>query len=68
MWYFGETERQAKEALLLIQQESLEAVQQNVEEMKELGEAPESKKEEGIKNQNGGNNYKSGDNQYSNEE
>ena len=65
MWYFGETEKQAKEALIRIQQENLEAVEQNVTEMKMLGQAPESKKEESPKNEDGDNNFKSGDNQYS---
>lgn len=64
MWYFGETERQAKEALMLVQQESLESVQQNIEEMNMLGQTPESKKEESPKDKNG-NTFKSGDNQYS---
>ena len=45
MWYFGETERQAREALMRVQEESLEAVQNNIDEMKMLGQAPESKKE-----------------------
>ena len=71
MWYFGETERQAKEALMLVQQESLESVQQNLEEMNILGQTPESKKENSPKDQNKDSNtnpanqYKSGDNQYS---
>ena len=65
MWYFGETERQAREALIKIQQENLEAVQQNLEEMEMLGQVPESKKEESPKDEQGGNNFKSGDNQYS---
>jgi A118 family predicted phage portal protein len=65
MWYFGETERQAREALIRIQQENLEAVQQNIAEMDMLGATPESKKEESPKDENGNNNFKSGDNQYS---
>lgn len=65
MWYFGETERQAREALMRVQQESLESVQQNIEEMTMLGQTPESKKEESPKNEEGNNNFKSGDNQYS---
>lgn len=67
MWYFGETEHQAKEALMRVQQESLESVQQNVAEMALLGQTPESKKEESPKNpsNNSNNNFKSGDNQYS---
>ena len=65
MWYFGETERQAREALIRIQQENLEAVEQNIAEMELLGQTPESKKEESPKNEAGGNNFKSGDNQYS---
>jgi len=65
MWYFGETERQAREALMRVQQESLESVQQNIEEMGLLGQTPESKKKESPKNEEGGNNFKSGDNQYS---
>ena len=65
MWYFGETKRQAKEALLLIQQENLEAVQENLEQMEIMGQAPESKKEESPKDENGTNDFKSGDNQYS---
>ena len=64
MWYFGETERQAREALIRVQQENLEAVQENVAEMEMLGQTPESKKEESPKDQNN-NNFKSGDNQYS---
>ena len=63
MWYFGETERQAKEALLRVQKENLEAVEENVASMKIAGETPESKKEEGIKD--GTTEYHSGDNQYS---
>ena len=65
MWYFGETERQAKEALIRIQQENLEAVQQNLAEMDIMGATPDSKKEESPKNEEGNNNFKSGDNQYS---
>lgn len=72
MWYFGETENQAREALIRIQQENLEAVQQNVEEMQLLGQTPESKKEESPKSYNQANQgsnkddgFKSGDNQYS---
>ena len=68
MWYFGETENQAREALIRIQQENLEAVEQNVNEMKILGQAPESKKEESPKSNNQANQddgFKSGDNQYS---
>lgn len=76
MWYFGETENQAREALIRIQQENLEAVEQNVNEMKILGQAPESKKEESPKSSNQANQgsnkgsnqddgFKSGDNQYS---
>lgn len=70
MWYFGETERQAREALIKIQQESLESVQQNVLEMEMLGQTPDSKKEESPKSSNNTNNekkFRSGDNQYSNE-
>lgn len=65
MWYFGETERQAKEALIRIQQENLEAVEQNVTEMELLGQTPQSKKEESPKDEEGNNNFRSGDNQYS---
>ena len=65
MWYFGETEKQAKEALIRIQQENLEAVEQNVAEMKMLGQTPKSKKEESPKEEDGENNFRSGDNQYS---
>ena len=71
MWYFGETERQAREALIKIQQENLETVQQNIAEMEMLGQTPESKKEESPKdtntdsNTNSANSFKSGDNQYS---
>lgn len=65
MWYFGETERQAKEALIRIQQENLESVQQNLAEMDLMGTTPDSKKEESPKNEEGNNNFKSGDNQYS---
>lgn len=66
MWYFGETERQAREALMRVQEESLESVQQNLAEMDMLGQTPESKKEESPKDDEGNNNFKSGDNQYSN--
>lgn len=72
MWYFGETERQAREALMRVQEESLEAVQQNMAEMDMLGQPPESKKENSPKDQNSDSNtrpdseFKSGDNQYSN--
>ena len=65
MWYFGETERQAREALMRIQQESLESVQNNIEEMQLLGQTPDSKKKESPKDENDNNNFKSGDNQYS---
>lgn len=78
MWYFGETERQAREALMRVQEESLESVQQNLEEMSLMGQAPESKKENspkdnnfGPKDQNSESNANpakklhSGDNQYS---
>lgn len=65
MWYFGETERQAREALMRVQEESLESVQQNLAEMDMLGQTPESKKEESPKDESGNNNFKSGDNQYS---
>lgn len=65
MWYFGETERQAREALIRIQQENLEAVQQNLAEMDMLGQTPESKKEESPKDDSEDNDFKSGDNQYS---
>lgn len=65
MWYFGETERQAREALMRVQEESLESVQQNLMEMNMLGQTPESKKEESPKDENKDNNFKSGDNQYS---
>lgn len=74
MWYFGETERQAREALMRVQEESLESVQQNIEQMDMLGQVPESKKEEspkdysnnnGNSNNNSNNNFRSGDNQYS---
>lgn len=68
MWYFGETERQAREALIRIQQENLEAVQQNLDEMDLMGQTPQSKKEESPKDRNGNNNFRSGDNQYSNNE
>ena len=65
MWYFGETERQAREALMRVQEESLESVQQNLVEMDMLGNTPESKKEESPKDEEGNNDFKSGDNQYS---
>ena len=65
MWYFGETARQAREALMRVQEESLESVQQNLVEMDMLGQTPESKKEESPKDENTDNNFKSGDNQYS---
>ena len=80
MWYFGETENQAREALIRIQQENLESVQQNLAEMDMLGRTPESKKEESPKSynqdsnqenqgsnkdSNQGDRFKSGDNQYS---
>lgn len=64
MWYFGETKNQAIEALKLIQQENIEAVEDNIENMKAAGTTPESKKEESPKD--GSNKeFKSGDNQYS---
>lgn len=76
MWYFGETEKQAREALIRIQQENLESVQQNIDEMRMLGQTPESKKEESPKDQDNNKNkdnedqqetkqFRSGDNQYS---
>ena len=66
MWYFGETERQAREALMRVQEESLESVALNVEQESMLGETPESKKDESPKDEGKDNNFKSGDNQYSN--
>jgi A118 family predicted phage portal protein len=71
MWYFGETENQAREALRRVQVESMESVEQNIAEMQMMGQPPESKKEESPKDQNknsntnSANNFKSGDNQYS---
>lgn len=65
MWYFGETERQAREALMRIQEENLEDVEMNIEQMRLAGVAPESKKDESPKDEDGGNDFKSGDNQYS---
>lgn len=72
MWYFGETENQAKEALMRVQQENIEAVQQNLAEMSILGTSPESKKQESPKDNNedqedkkNEKQFKSGDNQYS---
>ena len=65
MWYFGETERQAREALMRIQEENLEDVEMNIAQMRIAGVTPESNKEESPKNPNGGNDFKSGDNQYS---
>ena len=71
MWYFGETERQAREALMRVQEESLESVQQNIEQMEMMGQPQESKKENSPKDQNSESNanpakkLKSGDNQYS---
>lgn len=81
MWYFGETERQAREALMRVQEENLESVEQNIAEMQMLGTTPDSKKDNspddsrnrderpmGNKDQNTDSNtrvYKSGDNQYS---
>ena len=80
MWYFGETENQAREALMRVQEENLESVQENINEMQLLGQTPQSKKENSPKdadgnfnpkNQNSESNanpakkLKSGDNQYS---
>ena len=65
MWYFGETERQAREALMRIQQENLESVEENVAQMQIAGATPDSNKEESPKDEEGNNNFKSGDNQYS---
>lgn len=65
MWYFGETKNQALKALEIIQQENIEAVEDNIANMQLTGEAPMSKKAESPKDANGGNNFKSGDNQYS---
>lgn len=66
MWFFGETERQAREALMRVQEESLESVAQNIKEMDMLGQTPESKKENSPKDGNNENKeFKSGDNQYS---
>ena len=64
MWYFGETKNQAIEALKVIQQENIEAVEDNIENMKLSGKTPESKKEESPKD-NSNKEFKSGDNQYS---
>ena len=60
MWYFGETERQAREALMRVQEESLESVQQNINEMQMMGQTPESKKE----NSPTGNNQEQNDNPF----
>ena len=65
MWYFGETKNQAIEALEIIQQENLEAVEDNIENMQTLGSDQPSKKAASPKKEEGGNNFKSGDNQYS---
>ena len=65
MWYFGETERQAREALMRVQEESLESVEQNLAKMEMMNQAPESQKEESPKDESGDNDFHSGDNQYS---
>ena len=57
MWYFGETERQAREALMRVQEESLESVQQNLEEMQMMGQVPESKKENSPKDDDDDGNF-----------
>ena len=49
-----------------VQEESLESVALNVEQESMLGETPESKKDESPKDEGKDNNFKSGDNQYSN--
>ena len=64
MWYFGETKNQAVEALKLIQQENLEAVEDNIQNMQLAGKTPDSKKEESPKDDSD-KEFKSGDNQYS---
>jgi len=65
MWMHGETKQQAVEALKVVQQENVQAVEDNIANMQLMGETPDSKKKESPKNEEGGNNFKSGDNQYS---
>ena len=44
MWYFGETEAQAKEALMKIDKESLQAIQQNMQIQNEYGQETQNNK------------------------
>lgn len=44
MWYFGETEAQAKEALMKIDKESLQAIQQNMMIQNEYGQETQNNK------------------------
>ena len=65
MWMHGETKQQAVQALKVVQQENIQAVEDNIANMQLMGETPDSKKQESPKDENGNNNFKSGDNQYS---
>jgi Phage portal protein, SPP1 Gp6-like. len=64
MWIHGETKAQAVAALKLVQQENIQAVEDNIANMELMGE-PSSKKKESPKEENEDSNFRSGDNQYS---
>lgn len=65
MWMHGETRQQAVAALKIVQQENIQAVEDNIANMQLMGETPDSKKKESPKDEEGNNDFKSGDNQYS---
>ena len=45
MWYFGETEAQAREALMKIDRESLQAIQQNMQIQNQYGQEMQNNKD-----------------------
>ena len=56
MWYYGETEKQAKEALNKVTQETLKAIQQNAIASSQLGQSIQANKETNSENNKSKNN------------
>lgn len=56
MWYYGETEKQAKEALNKVTQETLKAIQQNAIASSQLGQSIQANKESNSENNKSKNN------------
>ena len=56
MWYYGETEKQAKEALNKVTQETLKAIQQNAIASSQLGQSIQANKESNLENNKSKNN------------